>query len=95
MKCPDDIAEPLLEILGISLLRIRHLALAGRANQCAIEADHVHNLPELLRNYSQSLAKFYWETERVAYIRQIPAGDATAYENAWKALSVSISRPQA
>jgi len=52
MTCPTEIAEILTEILRTGLLRIRALGWSGNAERCAIEADHLHNVPDLLAHYS-------------------------------------------
>jgi hypothetical protein len=70
MKCPETIAEVVLEIITIGLLRVRHHAAAGDSHRCLIEADHIHNLPNLLANYSPELLRFYWTVERPALERQ-------------------------
>jgi hypothetical protein len=51
MKCPTEIAVIILEIVKIGILTIRATG-ASDAKQCFVEADHIHNLPALLKNYS-------------------------------------------
>jgi hypothetical protein len=70
MSCPPAIAEVLLEILGEGLLRTRAAAWAGETMQAACEADHLHNLPELLKDYSPDLLKDYWETTRPSFLAE-------------------------
>ena len=91
MKCPENIANALLLILRIGLLRIRNSALAGRADRCAIEADHIHNIPELLRDFRPELLDFYWTTERSAYMGQSAAGEVAEYDAAWRALLAGMA----
>ena len=67
------------ELLRASLLRIRDAGWRGDAARCAIEADHVHNLPGLLESGEFDLAKFYWNTERAAFIHQL----ATSLRKGW------------
>jgi hypothetical protein len=69
MKCPDAIAEIILEILRTGLLNIRYQAASGMPERCVIEADHIHNLPTLLSRYSPDLLRFYLEVEREAFER--------------------------
>ena len=59
------------ELPRIALLRIRRAAGAGDAELCLIEADHVHNLPQLLANYSPDLLTFYLNVERETYREQL------------------------
>jgi hypothetical protein len=39
-----------MQILRIGLLRIRAFGEEGLADRCAIEADHLHNLPEIVHS---------------------------------------------
>jgi hypothetical protein len=55
----------------MSLLRVRSAAGAGDAPLCFIEADHVHNLPALLENFSEQLLRFYLDVERPSYRDQL------------------------
>jgi hypothetical protein len=69
--CPSEVAGPVLSILYWAILTIRG---AGRNNQsryCAIEANHIHNLPGLLRSYSREALKYYLDIERPSYIRDL------------------------
>ncbi|MGC1720755.1 MAG: hypothetical protein WA746_17385 [Isosphaeraceae bacterium] len=51
MHCPAEIAEVILPILQYGLIRVRAFAWQGQAELCAVEADHIHNLPDLLADY--------------------------------------------
>ena len=73
MNCPPDVAEVLLEILKHGLLRIRQAGAAGESRCCAVEADHLHDLPELLNAYSPELLRHYWEVQRPSYMSQAEA----------------------
>jgi hypothetical protein len=86
MNCPPDIADALLDILTQGLLTARAAAWGGDCERSALETDHLHNLPSLLRNYSPQLLKFYWETQRRAYRAQVPAEDLGAWERLWARL---------
>src|SRR5690242_16044628 len=61
MTCPPGVAEIVLEILTMGLLRIRMAGWSGEGRICASEADHLHNLPELLSAYSPERLSYYWE----------------------------------
>lgn len=94
MKCPDNIAEVLLEVLRVALVRIRMRGWNKDMEQCAIEADHVHNIPELLARYSPEKLSYYWETERPIFVREC---DRTKFgtqhfEHCWKELESIINR---
>lgn len=65
----------------ISLTCVSMVARAG----CANEADHLHNLPSLLSNYSPGLLRDYWEVERPAYCNR-GDGHPEAFAPAWERL---------
>jgi hypothetical protein len=70
MHCPEDIRVIILEILRESVLRIRAAGWANDATRCAVLADHVHNLPELLLDYRPELLKYYWDATRPSFLKQ-------------------------
>lgn len=86
MKCPPEIAEILLAILQTGLLRIRALAWSDDSRRCAVEADHLHNLPSLLTNYSVDLLQYYWNVERTSFMSQNAEEEAPGFEPHWKRL---------
>src|SRR5207248_763300 len=45
MQCPPEIVEIVAHILQVGLVRIRALGWQNNAGRCAVEADHLHNLP--------------------------------------------------
>ena len=89
MQCPPEIAEIVCEILRTGLLRIRAL---GDADRCALEADHLHNLPDLLANYKPELLDYYWRVERVGFIARSTPADVQRFEPLWIALA-KYARP--
>ena len=52
MKCPPAIAEVMLKILETGLLQIRVSAWQNGAATCAKQADHLHNIPSLLSDFT-------------------------------------------
>lgn len=83
MNCPPELATEVLELITSGLLRIRRMGEQGMAGRCAIEADHIHNLPALLKDYSVDLLRFYWDTERTSYITQSSSDDLAHFEAIW------------
>jgi hypothetical protein len=55
----NEIEAQLLKILSHGLLRIRALGYEGNAKACAIEADHLHNLPSLITNFESERLSYY------------------------------------
>jgi len=89
MNCPPEIAEILLELLRTALLRIRSLAWAGDSRRCAAEADHVHNLPDLLSNFSPERLHYYWTVERPAFLSD-PGADDPQFQELWNRLAAHV-----
>jgi hypothetical protein len=54
-----EIETQLLKILSQGLLRIRAYGFEGQAHKCAIEADHLHNLPGLIANMEFERLSYY------------------------------------
>jgi hypothetical protein len=86
MACPPTIAEAVQSILAQGLLRIRAAAWAGDALRCAWEADHLHNLPALLTQYSPEKLAYYWQVERPEFLRRAAAAGlgVQEFEPGWK-----------
>jgi hypothetical protein len=77
----EEIKRLLLNILQMGILRIRAFGRDDFADRCAIEADHIHNLPGLVRNPRPELLRYYWDIERPAFIKKVP--DSDAFEADW------------
>jgi hypothetical protein len=91
MQCPPEIARILLEILSTSLLRIRAAGWDHDCDRCAVEADHLHNLPALLADYSHERLDYYCSAERIAFMDRRPREDTAAFEPLWSALAEHVS----
>lgn len=77
------------------MLRIRASGWAGDSARCAIEADHLHNLPSLLRDYSPARLNYYWEAERSRYMAQSTEADCALFKPLWDELRVCVENDQA
>lgn len=76
-----------LDILYRGLLNARSAAYAGDAAQAATEADHLHNLPELLRHLDdEALHAFYWEGMRPSYLGDSKPEYAKSFRDLWAEL---------
>lgn len=60
----------LLEIIQDGLLQIRAAAEIGDIELCRIEANHLHNLPSLIKNFSLDLLGYYIDVEAKQYLRE-------------------------
>ncbi len=92
MNCPQEIIENITQILTITLLRIRYFAGQRDFEQCFIEADHAHNLPDLIRNYSEDLLKFYVNISRLTFIQQSKDKNFNSFEPYWEKLEDILKR---
>jgi hypothetical protein len=91
MTCPSDVARVVLQILQVAVLRIRAGGWGGDGSRCAVEADHVHNLPALLIDYSDELLRFYWQVERPSFMKRCRPADLEGYEPLWAELAELVS----
>lgn len=94
MTCPPEIADVLLRILTISLLTTRVAGWAGDASRCALEANHVHNLPDLLANFKPQLLEYYWRVEKVSFERDSNESEIRPYQPLWAELEPFIGRAE-
>ena len=86
MDSPPEIAEIVAEILETGILRIRSFAWSSMPDLCAIEADHIHNLPSLLRDFTVEKLRYYWEVEHMSYMERAPLDHLTVWEPLWERL---------
>jgi hypothetical protein len=86
MTCPNPIAEVVLDILRQGLLVCRAAGWAGNAEQCARTADHLHNLPDLLADYSPEKLTYYWDVERPSFAARCEHEQLLRWEQQWQRL---------
>jgi hypothetical protein len=95
MRCPPEVAEIVLRILESGLLRIRAAAWCGQPDRCAIEADHIHNLPDLLADYAREKLEYYWDVERSTYATLTPEPQLAGWETLWDRLRPHVEHVNA
>jgi len=83
--CPTEIADVILRLLQTGTVQARSAGRSGDAALSAGEADHIHNLPDLLRRYSPRKLRYYWNSERTAYINRM-GGQPIVFEELWAEL---------
>lgn len=88
MNCPKEVSEAALQIIQKAVLSIRFAAYQHDADYCALEADHIHNLPGLILNYRRDNLKYYLDIERPCYVERVKevSGNAEAYQAQWQRL---------
>jgi hypothetical protein len=70
MISDQEIRSAINDILARGLTSIRYNGAMGRARYCGIEADHLHNLPQILFNLREPLVDYYYRIERPIYLRE-------------------------
>jgi hypothetical protein len=75
MRSRDEIY---LDIISAGLLAIRTAGWSNNAQICAIEADHLHNIPSLIGQNNELLHQFYFDVERPLYIDRISEENAAS-----------------
>lgn len=58
------------QILHFGLLRLRDAACGGHVQYCAVEAEHLHNIPSLIGETNELRHQFYYEKERSYYLEK-------------------------
>ena len=69
MTCPPEIAAIVADILKLGLVRIRNGSISPA--QMQVEADFLHHLPDILGSYDPLRLWYYWDTERICYLRNL------------------------
>ena len=92
MNCPPAIASIVLQIIRDGILCARFRGWKNDARGAVLEANHVHNLPGLLLNFSEDKLEYYWEAERFDYIEaHLQLGNPrTGFESLWEQLKLAV-----
>jgi hypothetical protein len=86
MNCPQEITAIVAEILRTGLLQIRIAGWSGDSNLAAILADHLHNLPNLLSDFSEEKLTYYWDAERPSFRDSVDESLVKPYCELWAQL---------
>jgi hypothetical protein len=92
MSCPPDMSVIVLEMIRTGIFRIRAAGWDNQPELCAHEADHIHNLPTLLQDYSAELLDYYWNSERPAYIAGSSSASLKVWEPLWERLTPFVRK---
>jgi hypothetical protein len=92
MITPPVIQASLLTILKLGLLNFRYYAQGKNLERCVIEANHLHNIPGLLENFSIDLLKYYIDIERPQYVRETNDQVLEKIRGAWSELADWLSK---
>ena len=89
MDNSNEIRTILLSILRIGLLRIRALGTEGSAQQCSVEADHLHNLPDLVQSLRPEEILYYYNIERTGFLHSTTS-NTDEFKPQWEQLAELI-----
>ena len=97
MDCPDEVARVALEIIRNAVLSIRVAGWQHDVEYCALEADHIHNLPSLILSYSKEKLEYYLNIERPCYVDKIKerSGNPEAFRAQWEKLEQFLQTAEA
>ena len=93
--CPPEVTEAVLTILREGLLSIRAAGSGDDAEFCADEANHLHNLPGMLRFFSWRRLKSYVTYVRQGYgpeLLEHRGGIPKVYQEQWQVLETIYER---
>jgi hypothetical protein len=68
-----------LDLLDRGLVLLRNFAHSGDVELCRIEADHLHNIPNLLHEDNERRHEYYIRGERGLYLHRLRARGAAEY----------------
>ena len=60
-----------VQILHFAVTQIRDTGRAGLTSYCAIEMDHIHNLPSLIGEPNDRRHLYYFNIERTEYLERV------------------------
>lgn len=85
-SCPREVQRQLFEILRWGILNIRTGSETNDCRVCNIEANHLHNIPDLLEEFSRDRLAYYLKVEVAKYERGLGAESLPRLRAAWVAL---------
>jgi hypothetical protein len=95
VNSPQGIAAIVAEILRTGLLQVRIAGWSGDSSLAAKLADHLHNLPNLLSDFSQEMLTFYWDVERPSFRDSVDDNIVKPYIDLWAQLEQHVLSNQA
>ena len=92
MSDKEELRSILLDLLQVGLLRIRVWGWNGRVEECAAEADRLHDVPDMIREMDVETIRRFYDFE----LRHFAENTATRgfYEADWKRLGVVLDKMQ-
>jgi len=87
MDCPKELSDDILDIIRMASLRIRAAGREDDPNRCAVEANHIHNLPNLLRDYRDEKLLYYCEMEIRGFVTSSEGVSIECFRPHWSRLA--------
>jgi hypothetical protein len=89
MSRDEEIRAVLLNLLSTGLLRVRASAWDGLIEKCALEADHLHNLPALVGSLNPATLRYYYEKERPRFMKSV--SNTAGFDADWERLGALLA----
>lgn len=91
MDCPEQIANLILRIMQTGIIQARSAGWSQNAELASLEADHIHNLPDLLLSFTMKKLRYYWSAERPSYIHRM-GGEPICFEALWAEMKEPVEQ---
>lgn len=78
-----------LQIIAQALMNIRESGSVSNNEQCVLEAEHVHNIPQFLEQYDERREDYYWTVERRSYLSYSDTYFSSRFDSLWKQLEAT------
>lgn len=76
VPCPEPLRLAFHELLEWTLISIR--SHSSDPELVFALADHAHNIPSLLSDFTPDRLQYYWEVERDCFLRAVPPDKGVA-----------------
>ena len=86
IEYPSELIKQLLNIMELGIVNTRYFL---ENNDCAsgiVEANHIHNIPSLIGNFSYELLAFYLDIEVREYRQKASSQLLAGFEKNWQVL---------
>lgn len=90
--------EAYIWILQHGLQCMRDCSALGLVDYCAIESEHLHNIPSLLGEINESRHEYYLQQERARYLAHVDLNieglrfTLDRYTESWTVLEASLPK---
>lgn len=82
-NAPKQIQDALTEIIYYGILMIRSEAKVGNSARCLIDAEHIHDLPNTINEYSDDRLLCYYPARVQAYLSATKGANVNCFRPAW------------